>query len=351
MSVPLPSGRPVNNNENFGASPLQYCLRACQEFFFKPTSSHTLAIVRIATGLMLAYFHFIWILGAKDFFGPDALISNDLWRSIHQSPEGSDWKWTYLASTTSLNAAVLHETIAVIAGLTTALGLFTRTSLLLAWFLTLMTTHRMTGFLFGLDQIALMLSFYLIFGQSGRVASLDQRIARKLFEKSDISNGLQQSFRWLSGWHGNSADPNALSWKNQTATRLMQIHLCVVYLFGGLGKLRGEMWWDGTAMWYSAAAYDYQSIDLTWLGRFPVLGAILSHATLFWELAYGAIVWPRWLRPWTLLTALMVHGGIALFLGMITFGWMMIIANIAFVPPELTRRIFQGGLRWPKPTS
>jgi hypothetical protein len=33
--------------------------------------------------------------------------------------------------------------------------------------------------------------------------------------------------------------------------------------------------------------------------------------------------------------ALMVHGGIAIYLGMITFGFMMLVANLAFVSPKL----------------
>ncbi|MFM8213112.1 MAG: HTTM domain-containing protein, partial [Pirellula sp.] len=60
-------------------------------------------------------------------------------------------------------------------------------------------------------------------------------------------------------------------------------------------------------------------------------GSILTHATLFWEITYAALVWPRLTRPWVLAMALLVHAGIAIFLGMITFGAMMIVANLAFL--------------------
>ena len=123
----------------------------------------------------------------------------------------------------------------------------------------------------------------------------------------------------------------------QVATRLAQIHLCVIYMFGGLWKARGEMWWDGTALWFAAVNYEYQSNDLTWIARYPVFFAALTHLTVFWETFYCALVWPRWTRPLVLLTAVMVHGGIALFLGMITFGAMMIVANGVFIVPETMR--------------
>ncbi len=39
-----------------------------------------------------------------------------------------------------------------------------------------------------------------------------------------------------------------------------------------------------------------------------------------------------------LIMAVFVHGGIAIALGMVTFGTIMIVANGAFIEPELTRR-------------
>jgi hypothetical protein len=50
------------------------------------------------------------------------------------------------------------------------------------------------------------------------------------------------------------------------------------------------------------------------------------------------LVWNRLTRPPAVLMAFCVHGGIALFLGMPTFGVAMMIANLAFVPPEFVSR-------------
>ena len=32
------------------------------------------------------------------------------------------------------------------------------------------------------------------------------------------------------------------------AIRLIQVHMCVIYLFSGLGKLKGDTWWEGSAI-------------------------------------------------------------------------------------------------------
>ena len=66
----------------------------------------------------------------------------------------------------------------------------------------------------------------------------------------------------------------------------------------------------------------------------------MTHVTVFWELTYCALVWPRLTRPWVLLMAVFVHGGIVLFLGMPTFGLVMLIGNLAFVSPKTVRKVF-----------
>ena len=115
--------------------------------------------------------------------------------------------------------------------------------------------------------------------------------------------------------------------------------LCIIYLFGGIDKARGELWWDGSAVWFAIANLEYQSLDLTWLVDQTWLVALLTHVTLFWETFYPVLIWPRLTRPIFLAMAVAVHGGIALALGMATFGLVMIIANLAFVSPLLVERV------------
>jgi Vitamin K-dependent gamma-carboxylase len=287
------------------------------DFWFRPRTSHTLSLIRIATGLMLAYIHFVWLLRAEDFFGKESLISNELSRRLH----ANDFAWTYFWQLESFGLISAHQIMAILASLCVAAGFLTRCMVPIVWFMTLMVCHRMTGFLFGLDQVTMWLIMYLILAPSGSLWSIDSKISKTLNSQTSGS-----FCRWLF-------PTSQLSSMTTVATRLMQIHLCIVYLFGGLAKLRGEMWWDGSAMWFSAVAYEYQSCDLTWLGRWPMAAAVMTHITVFWETFYCFLIWRPRLRPVMLGIALAVHGGIALFLGMITFGFMMIVANLSFVEP------------------
>jgi hypothetical protein len=112
-------------------------------------------------------------------------------------------------------------------------------------------------------------------------------------------------------------------------------------LFSGLGKLQGFYWWEGTAVWGAVANMEYQSIDATWLAHWPLLVNLMTQVIVVWEVFYVALIWPRLTRPIMLLLAIPLHLGIAFFLGMITFGLVMLIANIAFLPPHFLRAVFR----------
>jgi hypothetical protein len=219
---------------------------------------------------------------------------------------------SYLDSPAALWTAHIVALI-VMAMLT--VGLFTRVVSVLACVITLSYCHRLAGALFGLDQINAMLAMYLMIGPCGEVYSVDRWLASR------------RSVKPLS-------TPRASVTAN-IAIRLIQFQMCVIYLFGGIGKMRGETWWDGSALWLAIFSYEYQSLDATWLAQWPWLIALLTHVTVFWETFYCVLVWPRLTRPVMLALAVLVHGGICLFLGMITFGTAMMIGNLAFVSPQL----------------
>ncbi len=282
--------------------------QAWNDFWFMPRTNEILAIIRIAGGCMLVYIHVIWASQSNDFFGRHAWIDNTTIRSFH----AEDYGWSYLWYVDSQLLLQLHHMATILVSLMMAVGLLSRFTVPLAWALTLMYCHRLTGSLFGLDQIVMMLAMYTMLAPSGGRFSLDAIIERRIGRR----------------WWLPTADPSVAT---NIAIRLIQVHLCVIYLFGGLSKLRGEMWWDGSALWFAAITYEYQSWDITWIGRYPLVVAILTHATVFWESFYCALVWPKLTRPIMLVIAVFVHGGIAVALGMITFGTMMMVANLAFV--------------------
>ena len=303
-------------------------LDAWDRFWFTPRPPHTLAMLRILTGAFLLYSHVVLASDLDSFLGDHAWIDNPTAASLHDGSFGvADATYSYLWSISNPLLLWLHHGFTIAVSACFMIGLLTRVTAPLAWFLQIMYLHRLTGALFGFDQIVTYATMYLMLSPCGSCLSVDARLRRRFADRRKSSKRI--------AWLFPEARPSVSA---NVATRLLQLHLCVIYLFGGLAKARGESWWDGTAVWYSIANYEYQSFDMTWLSRFPRIFTAMSHVTMFWEMFYCALVWPRRTRPIVLAIAVAVHGGIALFLGMITFGMMMITANMVFVDPSTVRR-------------
>lgn len=284
-------------------------------FLFSPVDPATLALIRICTGAMLLYTHVVWALELQAFFGKDAWLSKDFAYRYHDSIFG----WSHLYWIDNAIALWIAHIAALLIFACLMIGYRSRTMAVLSYLLTVSYANRAGGALFGLDQINGFLSMYLMIGPCGAAYSVDE---------------------WLARDRANAVKAPAQSVSANIALRLMQLHLCIVYLFAGLGKLLGESWWDGTALWGAFANYEYQTIDMTWLANWLVIINLLTHVTLAWEISYCFLVWNRLARPVMLLLAVPLHLGIALCMGMITFGLIMIVANMAFIPPEYVRAFF-----------
>jgi hypothetical protein len=295
-------------------------------FWFTPQDPATLGLIRILAGAMLFYTHLIWSLDLAGFFGPSGWLAPEALEAAYGDARDLFWShWHWIESPAAMWAA--HIAALIVFALL-ALGLFTRVVSIFAWLLTISYAHRvMPGALFGLDDVNAMLAMYLLIGPSGAAYSLDGWL---VLRKGRAGQGGQTGVPAAAGPRSITAN---------VAIRLMQLHLCIIYLFSALGKAMGETWWDGSAMWLAVANYEYQSIDLTWLADSPAILSLFAHVTVAWELSYSALVWPRLTRPLVVAMSVPIHLGIALFLGMMTFGLAMLIANLAFVSPWVVRAV------------
>lgn len=287
-------------------------LRGWDRFWFSGQDPATLGLIRILAGAMLFYTHFVWMLELDGFFGANGWLSKEFVYRYHDSVYA--WSHLYWLDSPALYWGFHFLALATFACLT--VGFHSRIASVLAALFTISYAHRASGALFGLDQINGFLALYLAIGPCGAAFSLDQRRRR----------------------HASNPPARPLVSAN-VAIRLIQIHLCIVYLFAGCGKLYGQSWWEGTALWGALANLEYQTLDLTWTASRMWVIELLTHTTLFWEISYVALIWPRATRPVMLLLAVPLHLGIAMCMGMVTFGLVMLIANLSFVPPALIRQL------------
>ena len=298
------------------------------QFWFTPTDVATIALMRICAGAMLFSTHLVWTLELDAFLGAQGFIPVEAAKGFYG--DSYPWAFSYLWYVESSSALwALHIVGLVVLAMFT-LGLFTRVTSILTFVIALSYVHRTPGALFGLDQINTMLATYLMLAPCGGAYSLDRWLAaRRAGERDRSQSPLLDTL-----------PPHAPSIAANVAIRLTQVHMCVIYFFAGLGKLQGDSWWHGDALWGAAANLEYQTVDLTWLADYPTLTAALTQLTAYWELFFCVLVWIRLLRPITLFVALPLHLGIGIGMGLMTFGLVMPIALISFVDPRLVRRLF-----------
>ncbi|NBX29910.1 HTTM domain-containing protein [bacterium] len=284
-------------------------VRSWNEFWFTPADPLPLAVVRICTGLLLAWSCLVWLRDVDAFFGPGGwLPAHEVWRMNDQP-----WQWSWYFAASSPNAVRVLGGITLAAAVLLTLGVATRLSAVVALAGLVSAANRASLNVFGLDDTLGLLLIPLVIGPAGACLSVD---------------------RWLG-----LAGQGGPSVTAAVALRLLQVQLCVVYFFSGCGKMFGASWWEGTAIWGAVANGHYRTLDLTGLARHPLVTNALTLGTLFWEVAYPAIVWPRLTRRLALAMAVAVHLGIGLSMGMLEFGLAMITANLAFVPAASWRSL------------
>ncbi|MFT5327615.1 MAG: putative membrane protein YphA (DoxX/SURF4 family) [Planctomycetaceae bacterium] len=297
-------------------------------FWFSSADPAPLAVIRIAIGMLLVYSHSVWALNSDGFFGADAWLNSDAVSAIQADGYLVSALWWADGSPTLI--AVVHG-VAILNALLLMFGLWSRVAAPVAFLLTASFANRNPAALYGFDQVLGFVTLYLCVNPGHGWLS------------ADYWRELRQRQKY-AGWRRVDTSQIVVAQPSVSAniaTRLIQLHLCLIYLVAGLAKLKGAAWWSGVAFWGAIGNLEYQTVDMTWLVDWPMVVSLLTVSALAWEISYAALVWNRWARPLVLAFGVMVHAGIAVCFGMMTFGLAMIVANVAFVSPVLIRSLGQ----------
>lgn len=296
--------------------------RGWDHFWFGSRSDDTLAtlgLYRAAFGAVALFFYFTRHLDLEFFYGEGGIMP----LSHLQAMPHLEYRPTLLALFPGMVAAHALHAIFLLALLGLTLGLFTRVSAVLAFFLHLNFMNRNPAILFGMDTIGTYFLFYLCFAQAGARYSFDAHRRGRSF--------------------GGKAAPRH-SAVSHIAWRLMQLQVCIVYAYSGLEKLKGMRWWDGSALWDVLSIGNMQRFDMSFVAHFPILLAGAVYVVVAWEIYFAALVWIPRLRLPILFFGVLMHVGIVVFMNLPSFGFMMMANYILFLhASELERGL--AGLR------
>ena len=290
-----------------------------EEFLFLPDSDTWLGFLRIGVALQVIIYCFSLRKDWNHLFSIDraGVIKRDLAEAIlsAQSHYIPRMGWlvellTRLGGAEQTALAIVWWSLLCAAGLL-LVGLCSREAAIAALFLHLCTVKSSSGLTYGVDNFTSIGLFYLM------TAPLPDRWAAD---------------RWLRSVPGKHAQ-----WQGFNR-RILQLHLCLIYFFGGITKCAGAGWWDGTSIWYALIRPPFNLLPpetlIAWKSLFP----ILSISVFFLETGYPLFIWVRKTRAFWLIAVIAMHLAIGLAMGLYLFALVMITLNFAAFGPEFAFR-------------
>lgn len=212
---------------------------------------------------------------------------------------------TRMAQKVGLSEQVVIETcwyLLLIASVFLLAGFLCRSSAIVAWLLHLAAAKSGGLLSYGVDNFMTIGLFYLMISPLPDSRALDARL-----------------------WRFTPSNPQLLGFFR----RLLQVHLCIAYFFGGLSKLLGSGWWNGSNIWRALIRPPFNILPGDLLVRWKYFLPALGISIWLLEFSYPALMSLRRTRLLCLVLVCGMHLVIALTMGMYLFGLIMIVLNVA----------------------
>jgi hypothetical protein len=284
---------------------------AWNRFWFQPVETSTVALFRVAFGLLAIGYTLSLAPVLFAFYSDDGILPA-------QPTYSGTLAWGMLGFFPSDASVVLFYFLLLVGTIALLVGFRARLAALVVFVCLISFGRRDPWVLNSGDLLMQVLAFYMLFMPSGTALSVD---------------------RWLGEPRRFWEFPARAIWP----LRLVQVQVSILYLAAVWAKVRGVTWNDGTAVSYAFRIDD--------VARFPVPGFVtdslvlanlLTYGTLAVELSIGILVWNRVLRPWVLLLGVGLHLGIDYAVRVGFFSYAVLLAYIAFIPPEAARSFILG---------
>lgn len=307
-------------------------------FWYTPGDPLPLCMIRVATGLAALYFVLTYTADLSYFFQQGGLLPFELTEQYESfDAVYNPGNLSYLSYLNTYTELYVAHWIGIAILLLFTIGLFSRITAVLGLIVTLSYIHRAPLITSEIEPLLAMLQFYLCLGPCGARLSIDRWWALHR-EQNHGSQMPHLGFRKF--------------FSATLATRLIQVHLCLVAAMMGLAKLAGpgelmgaEQWYDpwgtGEAIWSMIARPQSRMFDgITFLRDYPKLIAAWTHAIVLFEIVFPILIWNRLARPLMLSLAVIFWGSLIPISGIAGMYVLLIIACISFIEPSLLQRWF-----------
>lgn len=280
-------------------------IHGLKAFFHDPLPPAPLGFFRVAVAAFLLLQAFFWYPDWIAFLGQDAWLPWEVSRaladdwSIHIEQAYAPFRRLGMPPDTFV---MLFFWCYVAAGVGLLVGWHTRAWAILAWFLHWILMASLRTFTYGVDIFLHIALFYMMLLPVAKAFSLDLRQGRATPEPT---------------------------WDVTLSLRVLQIHLCLVYISAGFEKAVSPEWHTGNVIWRSLVQPDFRQYDFAWLAGYPWLAVAAAWSTIILECGYFVAMWIPRVRVAWLAGIVGLHLGIGLFLGLRMFGLIMILLSLS----------------------
>jgi predicted DCC family thiol-disulfide oxidoreductase YuxK len=298
--------------------------RTWVRIWFRDKSTLPLEIPRIGLGALMLFHYAMATPYLSTFWGSDGWVPRALLTQSTPKP----WQQSMLFYVTAPWQLYAFHAVFLFCVAAFMLGWRTRWVKWLVLVGHVSYDYRNTDIVYGVDAIAASLLTILCFAPIGRALSLDR--VREV-RKAKRNNLAARPPAFTSPWAF-------------ACTRLMQIQMVVLFFMSAAGKLRGEDWWGGEAVWKVFMSNDYLNTTLLdiFASQFWLVN-IATYGTIIIELAYSFLIWQTRTRPYALASAIFLHLQFALLMNLYYFSFVMIMGHMSFLRREWLRHL---GAAW-----
>ena len=238
--------------------------QAWESYWFLPAGSRSLAVVRVMTGVLGLLLCATYGTDISGWFGPRGWLPIDsvtAWRSFfaYSIFDACETNTHLLVAFYSLVSLFVLLAIGFLTPITSLLAALGCASLL----------HRGPMLAGPADDSMAILLWCLVIGSSGEHFSVDAILHKRL------------------GWHASRHRV-----RTRMAVGLLQVHAEVISLAALLAQLKGDVWWNGTAVWWIATRKPGQVVDITGLlSQSEYLCNMFTHGVIAWEAFVAVGIW------------------------------------------------------------
>jgi hypothetical protein len=118
---------------------------------------------------------------------------------------------------------------------------------------------------------------------------------------------------------------------NNAGAISIMTQVCMIYLVSGVAKLSDSSWWNGEAVSMVGRLRHFRLYD-TILFNSPGVATVLTYLILIYQLSFPVLIWWTPLRKIASAVAVPVYLYIALYMGLMSFGMIMLLAHLYFWP-------------------